>query len=150
MGSGLEIRRATLGDVDTLAPLFDAYRQFYRQPADLERARRFVGERLERSESVVFMAFVDGAAAGFTQLYPSFSSASTARIFVLNDLYVAPEARGHGVGTALLDAAAAYGREQGAVRLALSTEITNTTAQSVYERHGWKRDTVFCHYQLTL
>lgn len=71
-----------------------------------------------------------------------------ARIFILNDLFVAGEARGRGAGSALLDAAAAYGRSAGAVRLVLSTEVTNTTAQSVYEKLGWKRDSVFCVYQL--
>jgi GNAT superfamily N-acetyltransferase len=72
------------------------------------------------------------------------------RIFILNDLFVAPEARGRGAGSALLHAAADHGRRVGALRLVLSTEITNTTAQSVYERQGWKRDTVFCVYQLAL
>ena len=95
-------------------------------------------------------AFEDAAAIGFTQLYPSFSSGAMARIFILNDLFVAPEARQRGVGSALLQAAAQYGRRIGAVRLVLSTEVTNTTAQSVYERMGWKRDTVFCVYQLAL
>ena len=73
-----------------------------------------------------------------------------ARIFVLNDLFVAPQARQRGIGAALLQAAARYGRSVGAVRLALSTELTNTTAQSVYERMGWKRDAVFSVYQLGL
>jgi GNAT superfamily N-acetyltransferase len=73
-----------------------------------------------------------------------------ARIFILNDLFVASEARGRGVGSALLHAAAGYGRSAGALRLVLSTEVTNTTARSVYEKLGWTRDTVFCVYQLTL
>ena len=94
------------------------------------------------------MALVDGAAVGFTQLYPSFSSGAMARIFILNDLFVAPEARGCGAGSALLKAAAQYGRSVGATRLVLSTEVTNTTAQSVYEKKGWKRDTAFYVYQL--
>ncbi len=73
-----------------------------------------------------------------------------ARIFILNDLFVTPEARRRGAGPALLKAAAPYGRSAGALRLVLSTEISNTTAQSVYERTGWKRDAAFCVYQLTL
>jgi GNAT superfamily N-acetyltransferase len=56
---------------------------------------------------------LDSAAAGFTQLYPSFSSGSMAPILILNDLFVAPEGRRHGIGTALLDAAADYGRRVG-------------------------------------
>jgi GNAT superfamily N-acetyltransferase len=147
---GVEIRQATRADLDVLVPLFDAYRQFYRQPSDLERARRFLLERFEHEQSAIFLAFEDAAAIGFTQLYPSFSSGAMARIFILNDLFVAPEARRCGAGSALLQAAAQYGRRVGALRLVLSTEVTNTTAQSLYERTGWKRDTVFCVYQQAL
>ena len=149
---GVEVRQATVADLNLLVPLFDAYRQFYRQPSEPERARRFLLERFEHNQSVIFLAFVfyrsRAAATGFAQLYPSFSSGAMARIFILNDLFVAPEARGRGAGSALLQAAAEFGRSVGALRLVLSTEVTNTTAQSVYERLGWKRDTDFCVYRL--
>jgi GNAT superfamily N-acetyltransferase len=69
---------------------------------------------------------------------------------VLNDLFVAPGARRIGTGSALLEAAADFGRRNGAVRLALQTALTNRTAQSVYERLGWRRDAEFCSYQLEL
>lgn len=137
-------------DLNLLVPLFDAYRQFYRQSSDLEQARRFLLERFEHSQSVIILSFEGGAATGFTQLYPSFSSGAMARTFILNDLFVTPEARGRGTGSALLQTAAEYARRVGAARLVLSTEITNTTAQRVYEKLGWKRDTTFCVYQLAL
>ena len=151
MNSGeVEVRRAALEDLELLVPLFDAYRQFYRQPSDPEGARRFLRERFERKESIVFLAFAPGAAVGFTQLYPSFSSGAMRRIFILNDLFVAPEARGQGVASALLDAAAEHGRREGAIRLTLSTETGNTAAQSVYERKGWRRDGEFLVFHLKL
>src|SRR6266852_9132959 len=106
----VEVRQATVEDVNLLVPLFDAYRQFYRQPSEPERARRFLLERLEHNQSVILLAFEDAAAIGFAQLYPSFSSGSMARIFILNDLFVIPEARRRGAGLALLNAAAEYGR----------------------------------------
>jgi GNAT superfamily N-acetyltransferase len=146
----VEVREATGADLDSLVPLFDSYRQFYRQPSEPERARRFLLERIEHHQSVIFLSFEGAVATGFTQLFPSFSSGAMARIFILNDLFVAPEARGRGAGSALLHAAAEYGRSAGALRLVLSTEVTNTTARSVYEKLGWTRDTVFCVYQLTL
>jgi GNAT superfamily N-acetyltransferase len=146
----LSVRQATIADLDSVVPLFDAYRRFYRASGDLEGARRFLWERFAHNQSVIFVAFDGEAAIGFTQLYPSFSSVSMARIFILNDLFVSPEARTRGAGAALLSAAAEFGRRAGALRLALSTELTNTTAQAVYEHNGWKRDTVFCSYQLTL
>src|SRR5579875_3465956 len=99
---GFEIRQASILDLDSIVPLFDAYRQFYRLPSDPEGARRFLRERFENKESVIFLALVNGAPAAFTQLYPSFSSASMARIFVLNDLFVCPDERRQGLGAALL------------------------------------------------
>jgi GNAT superfamily N-acetyltransferase len=144
------VRRATVEDLDLVVPLFDAYRQFYRQPSDLDGARGFLRERFEQHQSVILLAFEGGDAAGFTQLYASFSSGAMRRIFILNDVFMAPEARGRGVGSALLDAASEYGRRQGAIRLTLSTEINKTAAQSVYERKGWRRDSEFLALHLTL
>lgn len=146
----MEIRRAALADLDVLAPLFDAYRRFYRQAGDLAGARRFLEDRLVRGESAVFLAFRGGRAIGFVQLYPSFSSGSMAKIVVLNDLFVDPEHRRCGVGAALIASAADYARDLGAVRMALSTELTNTAAQALYEKSGWERDTAFCVYRYSL
>ena len=150
MSGALEIRRATAGDADSVAALFDDYRQFYGREPDLAGARTFIGERLARVESVIFVAEASGETLGFTQLYPSFTSAGMARIFVLNDLFVAPQARGRGIATALLQRAAEFGLAEGAVRLTLSTSTDNHTAQAVYERAGWRRDDTFLVYQLTL
>jgi GNAT superfamily N-acetyltransferase len=110
----------------------------------------FLLERFEHNQSIIFLAFQAGAAVGFTQLYPSFSSGALARIFILNDLFVTPDSRGRGVASVLLQSAAGYGRRLGALRLVLSTEVTNKTAQAVYERLGWKPDTNFQVYHLAL
>ena len=145
------VRQATVADLDLLVPLFDAYRQFYRQSGDLNLARRFLLERFQHNESIIFVALKeDGSAVGFTQLFPSFSSVSTAQTFVLNDLFVVPAVRRAGVGRLLLRTAASFGRAVGAVRLTLSTEITNESAQALYEAEGWKRETDFCVYNLSL
>jgi GNAT superfamily N-acetyltransferase len=145
------VRQATIFDLELIVPLLDAYRQFYRRPGDPDLARRFLLERFQHGESIIFVAVKeDGSAIGFTQLFPSFSVLAAARIFILNDLFVRPEARRKRVGSLLLDAAALYGREVGAVRLTLSTEVTNHTAQALYEREGWKRQTEFYSYDLAL
>ena len=146
----LTVRQATVADLDLLVPLFDAYRQFYRQPSDAGRAHRFLLDRFEHNQSVIFLAFDEGTAVGFTQLYPSFSSGALARIFVLNDLFVEQTCRRRGAASALLAAAAQYGRAVGAIRLVLSTETGNLGAQALYERVGWSRDQAFCVYQLSL
>jgi len=138
--------RAELDDLEALVPLFDGYRSFYRQPSDLAGARAFLAERLKRDESVIFIAMVDGAAVGFTQLYPVFSSVSMKRLWLLNDLFVAPTGRRAGAGRALLDRAERWARETGAKGLTLSTEITNATAQRLYESAGWTKDDEFVHH----
>ncbi len=146
----LMVDRAFLADVEDIAPLFDAYRRFYGQAGDLELARTFIRERLERSESIIFLAKLDSCAVGYTQLYPSFTSGGAARIFILNDLYVAPQAEGQGVGTALVKAAETFARLQGAVGLRLFTNVDNHRAQAVYRRSGWSRNDAFLMYELPL
>lgn len=145
------VLRATIGNLDQVAPLFDAYREFYGEPSDLAVARSFLKERFQQKESIVLLAIDDsGHAVGFTQLYPSFSSVRAARIYILNDLFVALEARGGGVAVLLLSEAAEVARGLGAVRLTLATAVTNHTAQRLYETQGWKRDDAFFHYDLEL
>lgn len=143
-------RRATLDDLDALAPLFDAYRQFYGQPADLTRARDFLHARLSKDQSIVFLAESDGAAAGFTQLYPLFSSVRAVRTFLLNDLFVAEHARRRGVAQALLSAAGEYGKREGAIRLDLETMPDNHAAQALYRGQGWRQYDETLRFQLPL
>lgn len=147
----ITVRRAQLADVAVVAPLFDAYRQFYGKPSDPGLAARFLTERLANGESIVYVAETrDGEAVGFTQLYPSFSSVSTGRIYILNDLFVAPSARRANVGRGLLHAAREFARGKGALRLTLSTAKSNEKAQALYESEGWVRDEQYYHYSLTL
>jgi ribosomal protein S18 acetylase RimI-like enzyme len=143
-------RLATVADVERVAPLFDAYRQFYGLAPDLELAQWFLRERLSRGESVVLLAEHGGTALGFVQMYPSFSSLSAARTYVLYDLFVDPAARQRGVGRRLMEAAAEEARRRGAVSLVLSTAKTNHRAQRLYESLGWVRDEEFYEYNLRL
>jgi GNAT superfamily N-acetyltransferase len=145
----VKVRRATSADLPVLVPLFDSYRQFYEQASSPSLAERFLAQRLAREESIVFLAEESGAAVGFTLLYPSFSSVSLRRIFVLNDLFVPPAARHRGAGGLLLEAARDWGRNQGAHYLELSTAVDNP-AQRLYEAHGWRPDLEFLHYELSL
>ena len=83
-------------------------------------------------------------------MYPSFSSVSMRPIWILNDLFVAEEARRRGVGARLLRAAREHAQKKGAVRLALATAVTNTKAQALYEKDGWRRESAFLHYEYEL
>ena len=97
-----EIIRASPGHLELMVPLFDAYRQFYKQRSDVAGSREFLRERLEHGESVVFLAMRNGDAVGFMQLYPSFDSIAMKRLWVLNDLFVVPEVRQSGVAKLLM------------------------------------------------
>ena len=141
------IHTAIPEDAALIAPLFDAYRQFYEQPADADAALAFITARLERGESVILLARrPDGSALGCCQLYPSFCSVLAAPIYVLYDLFVVPDARRLGVGRALLLAAEAHARATGHARMDLTTARNNLRAQALYESLGWVRDEVFLTY----
>ncbi len=149
--SKVKTRPAVARDLDAVAPLFDAYRQFYEKPADLDLARRYLSERFQRKESVVIVAEnAAGDIVGFTQLYPAFCSVIADRTFVLYDLFVTPSARGTGAGRALMEAAEKYARKAGAARLELQTAKTNKIGQSLYESCGWDRDELFYNYTKSL
>ena len=136
----ISTHRAGPADLDALAQLFDAYRQFYGQASDVPRAREWLRERLRFGESTVIVATLDGKAVGFTQLYPMYSSVRTARTWILNDLYVDAGARRKGVARTLLDAAAAFAREDGAAGISLETTRDNAAARALYRAAGWNED----------
>ena len=135
----MEIVTATLDSLDELAPLFDAYRGFYARPSDLDAARAYLRQRILLGESVVYLARTQDGALGFTQLYPTFSSLSLKRLWVLSDLFVIPEARGRRVGEALLNAAIGLARATDAAGLVLETAHDNVSGQRLYERVGFTR-----------
>jgi GNAT superfamily N-acetyltransferase len=145
------IHQATIHQLDVLVPLFDGYRQFYRQSPDPARARSFLAERFAHHESVILLACDEhGAGLGFIQLFPLFSSVRAIRTYLLNDLFVSAQARRQGVAKALMVAAADHARALGAAGLSLTTALDNKPAQALYESLGWKRDQGFCEYALAL
>lgn len=141
--SNITVRQAVLADLDELVVLFDAYRSFQGQPADLPAARAFLQARFDHGESVVFMAHDGAVPVGLAQLYPSFSSVSLTRVFILNDLFVHARGRRQGVASALLAAVEAYARAMGAVRISLNVARDNLPGQALYARQGWQQDGQF-------
>ena len=133
----IKISTATKADVAAIAHLFDAYRQFYQYPPDLALANRYIAERIEKADALILLALDASAQAlGFCQLYPTFCSLEAKPIYALYDLYVAPAARGAGIGNLLLLAAEQSAREHGMCRLDLTTAKTNLPAQAAYEALG--------------
>lgn len=134
------ISRAGPADLDALALLFDAYRQFYGQPSDVAAARDWLRSRLRVGESMVLVARRGADVVGFVQLYPMFSSVRLARTWILNDLYVLPTNRRGGVARALMDAAADFARADGAAGISLETTRDNAPARALYRAAGWHED----------
>lgn len=155
--AAIRIDHARCSDAELVAPLFDAYRQFYGEESDIRAAAEFLTARLASGDAVVLLARVEPAPAsdpravvGFAQLYRSHSSVALARTFVLNDLFVVPEWRGHGVGRALLADAAELATHARAVRMEIATQRTNHGALGLYESQGFVQDTEFTHLSLQL
>jgi GNAT superfamily N-acetyltransferase len=133
----MEVIQARFEHLEEVSKLFDQYRVFYNQPSDLEAARAFMQERFQKEDSTVFVARDDEQMVGYIQLFPSFSSVSMKRVWILNDLLVQEAHRKKGVAKLLMSAAENFARETGAVRIILSTQVSNVAAQSLYESLGY-------------
>ena len=153
----MEIKRINSSERHLVTTLFDEYRVFYKQPSDKSLAERFIQERLQNNESVIFVALdhIGGEAIpiGFTQLYPKYSSMRAVRNWILNDLYVDINHRRKGIGEKLIHTAMEFALANKAKFVQLETAIDNFTAQSLYESIGFKRqqpDSDFYVYRIEL
>lgn len=139
----MDIQRISLAEADLVTSLFNKYREFYKQPSNLSLAESFIKERLGKNESVIFVAFeVENGhhiPAGFTQLYPKYSSMRVSKNWILNDLYVDSNYRKRGIGEALIKAATHFAKSEGATFVQLETAVDNYTAQSLYEAIGFEK-----------
>jgi len=145
--------KVTLADskrVREIAGLFNDYRIFYHQESDIEGAVNFLQARFENNDSVIYTASDDSHLAGFVQLYPSFSSVSMKRIWILNDLFVCESYRRKDVARQLMQAARNHALGTDAVRLECATETFNAPAQRLYESLEYIKDEAFYHYALRL
>lgn len=150
MKVNVEIKQASMVDLQGLAEIFNLYRIFYGQDSDVEGAASFLFERFEHRESIVFIArdSKQKQIIGFTQLYPSFSSITMKRSIILNDLFVIESYRNQGIAQLLLDEAKKYTILIKAKGLELSTALDNTQARRLYEKNGYIKDDEYVHYFL--
>jgi GNAT superfamily N-acetyltransferase len=138
-----DIAAVTEADLPELLALMRGYCDFYESnPSDgalLAMSRALLAD--PEREGVQLIARDDaGRAIGFATIFWTWSTNAAARVGTMNDLYVAPEARGSGAADALIRACVERCRERGAVRLEWQTALDNHRAQAVYERVGGKRD----------
>lgn len=146
--NNINITKALANEISGLAILFDAYRVFYGAEPSLIRSTQFIRERIEKSDSTLFIAKKNEKAVGFMQLYPMFSSVSMSKVLVLNDLFVEPSSRSKGIGEWLIKHALEFARLEGYTRITLSTAKDNP-AQKLYERIGFS-ESAFKFYTFNL
>jgi len=146
---------ATVGETDLsdLLPLMRGYCDFYEvSPSDdalLAMSRALIED--PRREGLQLIARNDaGEAVGFATVFWTWSTSSAARIGVMNDLFVAAEARGHGTADELIAACARLVRDRGGRSLDWQTAKDNLRAQAVYDRVGGKRDERWLSYSIEL
>ncbi|MER3483014.1 MAG: hypothetical protein C4332_07555 [Meiothermus sp.] len=95
-----------------------------------------------------FLALEGEKALGFTLLYHHWSTVALGHVWLLNDLFITPEARRGGVAWALMEAARDFAQADGGKRMWLRTAVDNVQAQALYEKFGMVRDVQFYRYDL--
>lgn len=151
--SKIEIKRINLSEANLVVGLFNQYRIFYGKFSDLGMAKAFIDARLENNESIIFVAMDADKPVGFTQLYPTYSSARLSKNWILNDLFVDSDYRKQGIGEELIKTAMSFAKGQGSTFLQLETAIDNLTAQRLYETIGFKKqepDNEFFLYRINV
>ena len=134
------ISRATVSESESVARLFDLYRQFYQCESNMVLSNDFISARLRNDESTIYIAIDENSdAVGFVQLYTSYCSIDAGKILILHDLFVDESVRNQGIGKLLMDRATQYARETAAIRIDLLTEKTNNPGQALYEKLGYQK-----------
>jgi GNAT superfamily N-acetyltransferase len=141
----MRIADVTERDLPELLPLMRGYCDFYGStPSDealLAMSRTLIADPEREGLQLIARDDADGnRAIGFATIFWSWSTNSAARIGVMNDLFVSPEARGSGAPDALIEECVERCRRRGAVRLEWQTALDNKRAQAVYERVGGTRE----------
>jgi GNAT superfamily N-acetyltransferase len=135
------VRPAEREDRSTLLELIKGYFAFYRTPFPAESKVETLLDLVDQdpTRGVQLVADESGQLQGFASLYTCFDTLIADRILVMNDLFVAPSFRNHGVGAALFDASLAYATAHGYARLDWVTAADNRDAQRFYDRMGGRR-----------
>jgi len=146
------IEAASTANLAELSRLYVAYRIFYGEAPEEQRATDFIRDRVTQSSGRYFLARSDDSsrAIGFMHLMPSTNTLAMRPIWFLEDLYVEVASRGQGVATALLSYAENFARSTGAERLTLATAHDNLVAQSIYKKLGYAREDHFLYFHRLL
>lgn len=140
----VSVRPISESDYETVLPFIAEYQRFYDAEPDEERNRAFFRRFIAPSQDGLLLgAWYEGRLVGFACLYWTFSSTRAAEVALMNDLFVDPDARGLGVGKALIESAADAARTRGSGHLEWLTHIDNRKAQRLYEQFRADRSSWF-------
>jgi GNAT superfamily N-acetyltransferase len=147
----MHVEAVSEGQFAQLLPLIAAYQRFYSvEEIDEERNRAFFARFIAPSDDGMLLgAWRDDELAGYACLYWTFTSLVPAETVLMNDLFVVPQARGQGVGRALIEASAEIGRQRGAQRLEWVTQVSNEAARKLYDSTDAKQSS-WIEYELEL
>ncbi len=131
--ANVDLRKFTANDYDEWLALARGYKAFYQtETSDVEYQTAWQ-RVLEGHVIHAFGAWLDGKLVGITHfLYHSSTWAPV--VCYLQDLYVEPIARGHGVARALIEKVAEAAKKKQAVRLYWLTQDNNETARKLYDK----------------
>lgn len=137
-GDDVTVARVGVTDLPVLMPLVRAYCDFYGvDPRDdrlIALSRALIDDP---GEGIQLLARAeDGSPLGFATVYWTWQTLDAARVGVMNDLYVVPDARGQGVGRLLIEHCRGLCRKRGAAKLVWETAADNETAQRLYDSTG--------------
>ncbi len=94
---------------------------------------------------IIFVAHHNHRIVGMVSVLFTVSTALGTEVGLLEDLIVAPNARGLGIGTALLEHALAFAKARKLARISLLTDADNEAAQRLYQQAGFQRSNMTCY-----
>jgi GNAT superfamily N-acetyltransferase len=135
----LQVRRATSDDVPILSPLVGAYWAFEGiSPFDSPRVSAQLAQLLRESRlGCAWLAFVDGEPVGYLLAVYVFSLEYLGLTAEIDEFFVLPEQRGHGVGAEMVRIAELEFIHAGCTKVSLQLSRGNDSARAFYRRHGY-------------
>lgn len=146
----MNIKTCNINDLDSLVPLFDDYRQHFKQASDIAAVRDYLAARLESKEALIYLAQSGDELHGFVVLYPSYSSIGLAPIWILNDFYLKSGNNKRLMAKQLLDQLSQDCREAGAIRIEVTTRKENHKLHKLYKDYGFEKDYKYDYYFLQI
>lgn len=144
----MAVRPAVATDIPLLLPLVQGY--YHDSPVPLTIDSQAMALHLNRLRSDtslghLLVATVDQELAGFAILYRSFETRALKPLLIINDVYVAPKFRRHGLARQLMIAAFDLAKAHGYSGASWQTRTSNLGAQHLYDQIG-ERETGWLHY----